>query len=138
MITSSRRRAAWALCGLLCATVLLCVSLAWGGTASAQTSYPTKSNYFCPADVALLGLSWTRRMPYNGWLGVASTSNMEESKDVQIYDPRTLSDGGTSWAFQAQDGSFVCRMYVSADKNSVSFGSCRPYPDSWAVGSCVY
>jgi hypothetical protein len=139
MNTSSRRRAAWALCGLLCASAFLCASFAAGGTSSARTyTLPTKPSYFCPADVAQLGLSWTRPMPYGGWLGTASASNMDNPVKVQIYDPQPADNGRTSWGFQAQDGSFVCRMYVTSDQNGVSFGNCRPSVDAWPLSSCVY
>jgi len=132
--TSSRRRAVWALCGMLCSTLLLCASFVPGGTTSARVyTGPTKTLYFCPNEGTYLTLSWTRPMPYGGWLGQATTS---ETKDVQAYDAQSLNGGVTSWGFQAQDGSFVCRMYVSSNQNSISFGNCRPSATPWTITSC--
>ena len=136
MTTSSRRRAVWALCGALCATLLLCASFVPGGTSSARayTATPTRDpqTFYCPYEDAFVSFDWTTPMPYGGWLG---QTGYYKYKDVQAYDARPLSGGGLNWGFQAQDGSFVCRMYVSADQNNITFVNCRPFTN-WSLTSC--
>lgn len=136
MTTSSRRVAARILCGLACSALLLCGSFVGGGKSSARAyaTYPTRQlqTYYCPNEGAFLSFNWTKQMPYGGWLGQTGDY---EVKDVQAYDARALSGGGLNWGFQAQDGSFVCRMYVSADQYNVSFVNCNPYA-KWPLTSC--
>ena len=134
MTTSSRRLAFRALCAVLCAALLLGAPLLGGGTSSARAAYPTLQNeaYYCPYEDAFVAFNWTRPMPYGGWLG--DTDGFTH-KAVQAYDARTMSDGWLNWGFQAQDGSFVCRMYVSPDRRSLSFVNCRPYAN-WPVTLC--
>lgn len=139
MTTSTRRRLrpVWALCGLVCATLLLCASFVPGGTPSASAAYdpqPTRdpSLFYCPYESAYVSFDWGRSMPYGGWLG---KTGYYKTKDVQAYDSQLLPDGSLNWGFQAQDGSFVCRMYVTSDQNHIDFVNCRPF-SNWSLTSC--
>jgi hypothetical protein len=64
-----------------------------------------------------LTFEWTRRMPNNGYLGNVTFRQFQKKK-IQVFDPKLIETYGvvlgTSWAYQAQDGSFLCRMFVSA------------------------
>lgn len=132
MTTSSRRLAFRALCAVLSAALLLGAPLLGGGNSSARAAYPTPQNqgYYCPNEGAFLAFEWTKQMPYGGWLG--ETDGFTH-KPVQAYDATPMRGGGLNWGIQAQDGSFVCRMYVSADQYTISFVNCR---GSWPVTSC--
>jgi hypothetical protein len=132
MTTSLRRLGFGTLCAVLCAALLLGAPLLGGGTSSARAAVPTPQNqaYYCPYQGAFLAFEWTKQMPYGGWLGETDGFTHEA---VQAYDAKPLSGGGLNWGLQAQDGSFVCRMYVSADKYTLSFVNCR---GSWPLTSC--
>ena len=132
MTTTLRRFAFRTLCAALCAGLLLGAPLLGGGNSSARAAVPTREQqvYYCPNEGAFQTFDWTRQMPYGGWLG---ETQGDVSKPVQAYDARPLSGGGLNWGFQAQDGSFVCRMYVSADQYTLSFVNCR---GSWYWTSC--
>ena len=132
MTTSSRRLAFRTLCAALSAALLLGAPLLGGGSSSARAAYPTPQyqTYYCPNESTFIAFEWTKQMPYGGWLG----KSYGIAKDVQAYDPRALGGGGLNWGFQAQDGSFVCRMYVSADQYTISFVNCR---GSWPVTNCL-
>lgn len=60
---------------------------------------------------------WTKPMPTNGYLGNVTFREFQK-KPIQVFDPKPIEVHGvvlgTSWAYQAQDGSFLCRMFVSA------------------------
>jgi hypothetical protein len=78
---------------------------------------PTQITTFYTADTfEPLTFQWTRRMPNNGYLGNV-TFRQFQKKNIQVFDPRIIETFGvvlgTSWAYQAQDGSFICRMFVS-------------------------
>jgi hypothetical protein len=137
MTTSTRRRPVRALCGLLFATLLLCAFIVPGGASSARAAYdptPTRdpSLFFCPNENAYVSFDWGRPMPYGGWLGA---TGYYKAKDVQAYDAQPLSNGGLDWGFQAQDGSFVCRMHVTSNQNNITFVNCRPFAN-WSLTSC--
>ena len=63
-----------------------------------------------------LTFEWTRRMPENGYLGNV-TFRQFQKKPIQVFDPKPVVNFGVqlgiSWAYQARDGSFLCRMFVS-------------------------
>jgi ABC-type oligopeptide transport system substrate-binding subunit len=136
MTTSSRRLAARTLFGLLCVTLLLGASFLGGGKTSARAYAATPTidqrSYYCPNEGRFLSIDWTTPMPQNGWLGQANA--YPQLVDVQAYDARPLSGGGLNWGFQAQNGSFVCRMYVSGDRYTVSFVNCNNA--NWQLSSC--
>lgn len=64
-----------------------------------------------------LTFQWTRQMPDKGYLGTV-TFRQFQKKPIQVFDPEPVVYYGQllgwSWAYQAQDGSFLCRMFVSA------------------------
>jgi hypothetical protein len=64
----------------------------------------------------LLTFEWGRRMPNNGHLGIV-TFRQFKKKPIQVFDPEPVVTYGItlgwSWAYQAQDGSFLCRLFVS-------------------------
>lgn len=146
MTTSSRRRASVALGGLALATTLFCVLFEGRGMVASHTvahaaaqaqsptptptpnPYPTAPSYFCPEQDVPMYFKWTRRMPGNGWLGTVG------SLAIQVYDPKPLSGGGTSWGFQPQNGGFACRLEVSSDKDFISYEGCRQ--DRWPYTYC--
>lgn len=79
---------------------------------------PTRVTTFYTLDTfEELTFEWTRRMPENGYLGNV-TFRQFQKKPIQVFDPKPVATIGvvlgTSWAFQARDGSFICRMFVSA------------------------
>lgn len=79
---------------------------------------PTRiTTFYTPDTFEPLTFEWTRPMPNNGYLGNV-TFRQYQKKNIQVFDPRpVVSYGvqlGISWAYQAQDGSFICRMFVSA------------------------
>ena len=91
-----------------------------------STPIPTEEIRFPPTTITTfftndgtndsLTLEWTRRMPENGYLGNV-TFRQFQKKPIQVFDPKIVVTFGVklgiSWAFQARDGSFICRMFVS-------------------------
>ncbi len=132
MTTSLRRLASRAIYAALCAALLLGAPFLGGGASSARAAIPTPQNqaYYCPNEGAFLAFEWTKQMPYGGWLG--ETDGFTH-KPVQAYNAQTLPGGWLNWGIQAQDGSFVCRMYVSSNQDTLNFVNCRGY---WPVTSC--
>jgi hypothetical protein len=103
---------------------------------------PTNPKYNCgdSANPDFISFAWTSRMPNNGWLGTVTYGKFV-NKPIQVFDakvdPKYDNDRGlTDWAFQAQDGSFLCRMKVTPNvlRRSVSFESCRN--NIWPTLSC--
>jgi hypothetical protein len=136
MTIAYRRLAFRTAFGLICATLLLTASFLGGGktAARAYTATPTRdpSTFYCPYEGTFVSFNWTTPMPYGGWLGQTGDY---KAKDVQAYDAQPLGGGALNWGFQAQDGSFVCRMYVTADQNHINFVNCRPFAN-WSLTSC--
>lgn len=93
-------------------------------SATKQIAEPTRTHYQCPG-CGPLSFKWTRRMPKGGWLGEV-TIGQYTNTPVQVFDAKPLPGGGTDWAFQAQDGSFLGHMYVSVLKFYVRFAKFRP------------
>lgn len=64
-----------------------------------------------------LTFQWTKKMPKNGYLGIV-TFRQFQKKPIQVFDAEPVYVHGFllgwDWAYQAQDGSFLCRMFVSA------------------------
>ena len=87
---------------------------------------PTQvTTFYTPDTFELLTFQWTRRMPQNGYLGNV-TFRQFRKKPIQVFDPKPVVSWGIelgiSWAYQAQDGSFLCRMFVSHFGNAyISF-----------------
>ena len=108
-------------------------------TTTAVSTNPTAARYQCGSGCGTLTFTWDAKVfPGGGRTGKATLGRFV-NKPIQVYDAKPiLYNGveiGTNWGFQAQDGSFVCRMYVSADQNTVNFVNCRPY-GGWPLTSC--
>ena len=77
-------------------------------------------------------------MPEGGRLGTVTLGQFQ-NKPIQVYDAQPLLFNGvrvgTNWGFQAQDGSFVGRMYVALYKSFVRFAHLRPN-DQWPQVAC--
>ncbi|HXD33444.1 MAG TPA: hypothetical protein VN643_20140 [Pyrinomonadaceae bacterium] len=91
--------------------------------ATAQTTIvaePTKRVYVDDNDVRMT-LNWIRRMPHDGYLGEVSYGSISR-KPIQVFDAQTnQTDQSKTWQFQAQDGSFLLKMKVAGDQNTVTF-----------------
>lgn len=100
---------------------------------------PTLTYYQCGSGCSALSFQWTKPMPYNGYLGLVTFAQYKD-KPIQVYDPKPILDScghevGKNWGFQAQDGQFVGRMYVSKLKSYIRFAHFRP-GDPWPQVSC--
>jgi hypothetical protein len=78
---------------------------------------PTQVTTFFTVDNSeVLTFQWTKQMPNKGYLGIV-TFRQFQKKPIQVFDPKGVESFGAclgiSWAFQAQDGSFLCRLFVS-------------------------
>lgn len=145
------KRTAYGLIGL---SLLCLVSVQWTskGTAAATqppaptpaqsptpAPTPTLARYNCgdPDHPDYISFTWTKRMPQGGWLGTVSYGKII-SKPVQAFNAAKINDDARmlDWTFQAQDGSFLCHMYVTTKPSdrSVSFGACRN--NNWPQVTC--
>jgi hypothetical protein len=100
---------------------------------------PTLPRYQCGSGCGLLTFNWKTRTPNNGRLGEV-TLGQYVNKPIQVFDAQVIyaPDGTellTNWAFQAQDGSFLGRMYVSKLKGFIRFAHFRA-SDQWPLVSC--
>ena len=99
---------------------------------------PTATRYQCGSGCGALTFNWTRPMPGNGYLGEV-TFGQFVNKPIQVYGAEPiLYNGhqvGLNWGFQAQDGSFLGRMYVSTGKCYIRFAHFRAN-DQWPQVSC--
>ncbi|HYY99680.1 MAG TPA: hypothetical protein VE642_13855 [Pyrinomonadaceae bacterium] len=99
---------------------------------------PTAPLYQCGSGCGRLTFNWTKPMPGNGYLGTA-TFGQFVNKPIQVYGAEPiLYNGhqvGLNWGFQAQDGSFLGRMYVSTGKCYIRFAHFRAN-DQWPQVSC--
>jgi hypothetical protein len=78
---------------------------------------PTRVTTFFTVDTSEpLTFQWTKQMPNKGHLGTV-TFRQFQKKPIQVFEPKGVETFGVclgiSWAFQAQDGSFLCRLFVS-------------------------
>lgn len=92
--------------------------------ATPQTSvnpHPTKRTYVDGND-GLMFFNWVRQMPNNGYLGEVTYGSYQK-KPIQVFDPHpaTTADVEKIWQYQAQDGSFLCSMKVTAGQTSITF-----------------
>ena len=100
---------------------------------------PTANRYQCGSGCGAITFSWDRHTPDGGRLGMV-TFGQFVNKPIQVYDAKPLPylqgrPTGTNWGFQAQDGSFVGRMYVSTYQCFIRFVHFRPN-DKWPQVSC--
>jgi hypothetical protein len=105
---------------------------------TATSTEPTETRYQCGSGCGALTFNWTKPMPGNGYLGEA-TFGQFVNKPIQVYGAEPiLFNGhqvGLNWGFQAQDGSFLGRMYVSTGKCYIRFAHFRAN-DQWPQVSC--
>ena len=107
---------------------------------TATSTDPAALRYQCGSGCGTLTFSWGRRMPDNGRLGTA-TLGAFVNKPIQVFDRQEIRFGnvlvGYNWGFQAQDGSFLGRMYVSEPGQSfIRFAKFRPN-DQWPQVFCA-
>src|SRR5690349_4332043 len=103
-------------------------------TTTVTSTDPTLAQYACLSGCGTLTFTWQPGDFKGGRLGTASLGQIRD-KRIQVFDAKPLCDlsghqVGTNWGFQAQDGSFVGRMYVSTHKSIVRFAHFRP-GDQW-------
>jgi hypothetical protein len=109
-------------------------------TTTATTTNPTLAQYTCAGGCGTLTFSWDAKVfPGGGRTGRATLAKFKD-KPIQVYDAKPLYDFsghqiGTNWGFQAQDGSFVGRMYVALYKSYIRFAHFRPN-DQWPQVAC--
>ena len=96
---------------------------------------PTVITSFKTAAGEPLTFQWTRAMPEGGYLGNV-TFRQFQKKPIQVFDPEPVYSHsiliGVSWAYQAQDGSFLCRVFVTEFLNAyVTFSDLKK--GNWPV-----
>jgi hypothetical protein len=109
-------------------------------TTTATTTAPTAPRYQCGSGCGAITFNWGRQMPDNGRLGEV-TFGQYVNKPIQVFDLHIIRDSEGNeryrdWAFQAQDGSFLGRMYVSSPRQSfIGFAKFRA-GDQWPQVIC--
>lgn len=108
-------------------------------TTTATSIDPTAAQYTCGSGCGSLTFTWQPGDYKGGRLGTASLAQFH-NEPIQVYDAKPLYDAygrqiGTNWGFQAQNGSFVGRMYVALFKSYVRFVHFRPN-DKWPQVGC--
>jgi hypothetical protein len=108
-------------------------------TTTVTSTEPTAARYQCGSGCGTITFQWGRHMPDNGRLGTV-TFGQYVNKPIQVFDRQEIRISGLlvgyNWAFQAQDGSFLGRMYVSTPNQSfIRFAKFRPN-DQWPQVSC--
>lgn len=148
MTHKSFKHAAYGLVGFCLVLLFLSVQMRDSNTQAANSGSalpsatpaptPTRSRYNC-GDVDnpdYITFKWTRPMPNGGWLGEVSYGQII-NKPVQVFDSKVNETTKiVDWTFQAQDGSFLCHMYVSPPilKRNVWFGACKN--NVWPQPTC--
>ena len=107
-------------------------------TTTAVSTDPTAARYQCGSGCGTLTFTWGRQMPEGGRLGTATLGKFQ-NEPIQVFDAQPIIYNGarigTNWAFQAQNGKFVGRMYVALYQSIVRFAHFRP-GDEWPQVSC--
>ncbi|MFL6333730.1 MAG: hypothetical protein ACJ754_10510 [Pyrinomonadaceae bacterium] len=105
-------------------------------TTTATSIDPTAPRYECDSGCGMLTFTWQPGDYKGGRLGTA-TFGQFVNKPIQVYDAKIIKDPVTQrevardWGFQAQDGSFLGRMYVTSPRHSyIRFAHFRPN-DQW-------
>jgi hypothetical protein len=154
MTPTSLKRAAYGLIGLSLALVFLSVQWTSSSTPAAMhaaapiatptpdaSKKPTLGRYNCGdrEDPDNIAFNWTARKPNGGWVGEVTYAGFVK-KPIQAFDAKFVDPANPKiidWAFQAQDGSFLCRMTVDSSRPlnaNVSFGTCRN--NNWPQLNC--
>ena len=89
------------------------------------TDKPTLPQYQCGSGCGTITFEWGRQMPENGRLGTVTIGQFV-NKPIQVFAAKPIPGGGTDWRFQAQDGSFLGHLLVSALKGFIKFTGFRP------------
>lgn len=155
MIPTSVKRAAYGLMALILAFVFLSVQGSSGGKAAAMPAgaplasptvppneRPTLPRYNCgdAQNPDYITFNWTGTKPNGGWVGEVTYGGHVTL--IQAFDAKYVgppADKLVNWAFQAQDGSFLCRMIVNSKlpllrNASVGFNTCRN--NNWPQLAC--
>lgn len=108
-------------------------------TVTATSTDPTAPRYHCGSGCGTITFLWGKQMPEDGRLGTV-TFGQFVNKPIQVFDRHIIRDSlgnevFSDWAFQAQDGSFLGRMYVSRLKGYIRFTKFRPN-DPWPQVTC--
>jgi hypothetical protein len=107
-------------------------------TTTAISTDPTAPRYQCGSGCGTITFQWGRRMPDNGRLGTV-TFGQFVNKPIQVFDLHIIKSGEVElyrdWGFQAQDGSFLGRMYVSPKQSYIRFAKFRAN-DQWPQVTC--
>ena len=156
MTPTSFKRVAYGLIGLSLAFVFLSVQGSSSGKPSAMSATaplasptvppnekPTLPRYNCGDSQSpdYISFNWTGTKPNGGWVGEVTYGGFLK-KPIQAFDAKYIgppTDKLVDWGFQAQDGSFICRMTVNSKlpllrNASVSFGTCRN--NTWPQLAC--
>lgn len=108
-------------------------------TTTATSTDPTAPRYQCGSGCGTLTFQWGRHMPENGRLGTV-TLGQYVNKPIQVFAAKPIIihgiELGTDWRFQAQDGSFLGHMFVSARKSFIRFAKFRAN-DNFPQVSCA-
>lgn len=97
---------------------------------STQVSTQPTHTLYHDSTGAIMAFKWTQEFPRKGaHLGEVSYKQYCD-KPIQIYDARSTPEG-TDWGYQAQDGEFVCRMFVTADRSKIIFS--RSTKGNWPL-----
>lgn len=149
------KRAAYGLIGLSLAFVFLSVQRTSSSTPAAMraptplasptpdaSKKPTLPRYNCdsPESPDYIDFNWTSRKPNGGWVGDVTYHGSKTL--VQAYDSKFVGlpeNKLVDWAFQAQNGSFVCRMHVNSKlplirNASIEFVTCNN--NNWPLLTC--
>jgi len=156
MTPTSFKRAAYGLVGLSLAFVLLGFQGSSSGKPAAMTATapplasptvppdqkPTLPRYNCgdSQNPDYIDFNWTGRKPNGGWVGEVTYGGAKTL--VQAFDAKYVGDPINKlvdWGFQAQNGSFVCRMKVNSKlpllrNASVGFDTCNN--NTWPQLAC--
>jgi hypothetical protein len=154
MTSTSVKRAAYGLIGLSLAFVLLAFQQTSSGTPAAMSAAapplasptvppdqkPTQPRYNCGDSQSpdYIDFNWTGRKPNGGWVGEVTyggSKTLIQAFDAKYIGPPT--DKFVDWGFQAQNGSFVCRMKVNSKllrNASVGFDTCNN--NTWPQLAC--
>jgi hypothetical protein len=155
MTPTSFKRAAYGLVGLSLAFVLLSVQGSSSGKPAAMQpaaplasptvppdQKPTLPRYNCGDSQSpdYITFNWTGTKPNGGWVGDVTYNGKKTL--IQAFDAKYIgapTDKLVDWGFQAQNGSFVCRMKVNSKvpllrNASVSFDTCNN--NNWPQLAC--
>ena len=109
-------------------------------TTTATSTDPTAAHYTCGSGCGTLTFSWDTKMYQGGGRTGKASLAQYNNEPIQVFDPQPLKDSygrqiGTDWGFQAQNGTFLGRMYVSLYKSYIRFTKFRPN-DKWPQVGC--